>query len=128
MVLTAVLFTPVSDSMQAVFDLVVVAVVFPAILWVGIHCELPARYLPAASFLGDISYPVYIVHFPLLTIALFAAKRVGYVPSGLFIVLFTLAVVIFAWLLSRYYDAPVRSWLSGRLDVRRSAPPQSVAA
>lgn len=49
---------------RPLFDLLAVFVVMPAIVWLGISWELPARRL--GGRLGDLSYPLYCINMPLL--------------------------------------------------------------
>jgi len=97
----------------------------PVIVAICAKLELPSHMHKVASFLGDISYPVYAIHFPLLTGFKFALPKLGIPFFAMpLIVLPTLAVLGF--LVARYYDAPVRRWLSHRLNARESAKPRIV--
>ena len=67
-----------------------------------------------AAFIGDISYALYLVHWPLLVLWL---HRSGQERAGLIdglVVLFASGVL--AWLLTRLVDAPIRrsAWLEAR--------------
>lgn len=58
--------------------------------------------------LGDISYALYLVHWPLL---IFAAYRVGTGTLPLRVALLVvLASLVLGWVLTRLVDTPVRSW------------------
>lgn len=66
------------------------------------------------SFVGDISYALYLVHWPLLVMWL---SRSGQARAGLWDGLAVLvAAVLLAWMLTRLVDAPVRrsAWLEAR--------------
>jgi peptidoglycan/LPS O-acetylase OafA/YrhL len=71
-----------------------------------------------AVVLGDISYGLYLVHWPLL--ALFLARtgtqRAG-VLEGLLLILVSL---LLAWLLTRLVDTPIRRWPWAATKARRS--------
>lgn len=60
--LPALLVAPMPDP--RLFDLLAVCVLMPAIVWLGIAWDLPARRL--AGRLGDLSYPLYCINMPLL--------------------------------------------------------------
>ncbi|MGO2557970.1 acyltransferase family protein [Brachybacterium sp.] len=61
-----------------------------------------------AVILGDISYGLYLVHWPLL--ALFLAQT-GKARAGLFEgLVLILAALVLAWLLTRLVDTPIRRW------------------
>lgn len=100
------------------YQLVVVIVLFPLLVWVG------ANGTPGTGgssrlcrFLGDISYPLYIIQYPFMYLlyAYLWRKPDTYVPLseewplvlGLFVGLIVLAYVVF-----KCYDEPVRRWLT----------------
>ena len=61
-----------------------------------------------AKVLGDISYGLYLVHWPLLTLYLaHTGKDRAGVLDGLLLILASLAA---AWLLTRVVDTPIRRW------------------
>ena len=61
-----------------------------------------------AKLLGDISYGLYLVHWPLLTLYLaHTGKQRAGVLDGLLLILISLAA---AWLLTRLVDTPIRRW------------------
>jgi peptidoglycan/LPS O-acetylase OafA/YrhL len=79
---------------------------------------------------GRLSYPLYIVHYP--AIYLFAhwlwhthpsTGRIWLVASLLYV-----GVIFAAWLLLRFYDEPLREYLTRKLIVTRSTPAQRETA
>ena len=65
-------------------------------------------------FMGELSYPVYIIHYPF--IYLFAHWNWSTHPSPLLLKLVVTAVylgiVILAYALLRWFDRPMRAWLA----------------
>ena len=60
------------------------------------------------SFLGDVSYGLYLVHWPLLTLLLLSSGRE---TAGLLRGTLVIAVsLLLAWLLTRVVDTPIRRW------------------
>ncbi|ATG51011.1 acyltransferase [Brachybacterium vulturis] len=60
------------------------------------------------SFLGDVSYGLYLIHWPLLTLTVLATGRES---AGLLRGTLIIAVsLVLAWLLTRLVDAPIRRW------------------
>lgn len=49
-----------------VFDPLMAAFIFPAIVWLGSRGTLTCKFLPLAARLGLISYPLYAFHIPLI--------------------------------------------------------------
>lgn len=73
--------------------------------------------------MGELSYPLYIVHYPF--IYLFAhwnwSTHPGPMRLGLVVAALYIAVVALAYALTRWYDRPVRAWLT-RLVTEPSTP------
>lgn len=100
--------------------LVSICLVFPAVLILG----LETRWAPAgiSDFLGEISYPIYLIHAPLASLA--AATLARQEISGhvlLVSTVFAATMVALAWALARFYDAPIRAALTAALRRRRVA-------
>lgn len=114
------LFTDLPLWANGLYDVVCVVVVFPLLIWTGAS-EISARMgtLRIGKLLGDVSYPLYAVHYPLMY--LFYA-HIGFdgnlVPieklREVWPVAIALPMVCFliGWLCLRLYDIPVRSWLT----------------
>ena len=68
-------------------------------------------------FLGELSFPVYIMHFPLAYMQMAWVKAHADAPLAQHIAVnvsvYILAVAI-AWAAYKLYDIPVRQWLSGK--------------
>lgn len=77
-----------------------------------------------AGALGDLSYPLYAIHFPLTVMFGHLQWRLIHTPLVPTYAAFVTAIVICAWLAARYYDRPVRAWLGGLLGPRRSTRAQ----
>lgn len=71
-----------------------------------------------AKLLGDISYGLYLVHWPLLTVHLAVAgkERAGLLDGAALIA----ASLVLAWLLTRLVDTPIRRWGWANARARRS--------
>lgn len=89
------------------WDLAAVLVLLPALSWAAIRWEVPLYRTSRA--LGDLSYPLYCIHVPIL----FVTKRAEG-PA----VLVALALIPAALLLDRIYDRPVRRLLTRMLAPR----------
>lgn len=107
---------------EPVYLIVCNLMVFPVIVWLGACAgtSIENRVVrPLASFLGDISYPLYAIHYPALYLLF---QYIGFPNATLtmddvwmWAVLIVVCDVAVAYLLMRFYDAPVRRWLSGKL-------------
>ncbi|MDX2234673.1 MAG: acyltransferase [Hyphomonadaceae bacterium] len=116
--LVVVLTWPVASPYVLAYDLIVILLLCPAIIAAGAMLRPPASMAGASSVLGEISYPVYVIHYPLIFAAGFVGKALG-MPQAVWSVLFVIGVSVAAFLLSRLYDQPVRAWLTAQAKARR---------
>ncbi|PKP44299.1 MAG: acyltransferase [Bacteroidetes bacterium HGW-Bacteroidetes-13] len=104
--------------MNGLYDALSIIFLFPLIVYLGASGEVKQKFaLKLCKFLGDISYPLYITHYPLIYIYI-AWVRDNDIPLdeawpvGL-LVLFVCIVLSYAYL--KLYDEPVRKWLGKHL-------------
>jgi peptidoglycan/LPS O-acetylase OafA/YrhL len=96
------------------WDAVSVLLLSPIIVCAAALVDPPAWLRPAATFLGLTSYAVYALHYPLVVVvnSIFRA-RLAATPNSFYLGFSLLAALLFGcWLVDKYYDFPVRRWLS----------------
>lgn len=119
-IVTAALALPRFGGEQALwinglYESLCIIVVFPLVVYLGASGEvrsgLSAR---VCAFLGAISYPVYIIHYPFVyTYTAWVQDNKVPVAQGWPVAIATLAVcVLLAYVCLRFYDIPVRQWLT----------------
>ena len=101
---------------NGVYNAATVIVLFPLIVLMGAGSSLRTeRGSAICNFLGEISYPLYITHYPILYAHMSWAWRNPDAPLYLHIVMgigtFLLAIGV-AYACLRLYDIPVRKWLT----------------
>lgn len=111
--------------LNGLYDAFCIIVIFPAVVFLGasdIPGDISAR---ASRFLGNISYPLYITHYPIVYLYLawvhdaeVPLSRALPVAAG--VLLLCIAV---AYGCLKLYDEPVRAWLSKRVLKRRPPEP-----
>jgi peptidoglycan/LPS O-acetylase OafA/YrhL len=119
----AVLSANVPGKFEGPYDSVVIFGVLPILLWLGSAYDMPERLQPLASMLGDISYPLYAIHFPVLQVIDFAARHyfhIAILPTAIAAIFSSIAL---SWLLLTFYDEPVRAYLRGKRKPHRPARP-----
>jgi peptidoglycan/LPS O-acetylase OafA/YrhL len=105
--------------MNGLYESVCIIVVFPFVVYLGasgvIQTQLGNKI---CKFLGDISYPLYMVHYPLVYFYVaWISNNKGITfakvwPYGLLILL---SAIVLAYTALKWYDEPVRKWLLKKL-------------
>lgn len=101
--------------MNGLYESLVIILVFPLIIYMGAVGKVTqAATRKICSFLGEISYPLYITHFPF--ICMYYAWVINHkVPLGkgtLAGLAVTAVSLLTAFLALKFYDVPVRKWLT----------------
>lgn len=103
-------------SLNGLFESACIVVVFPAVVWAaasGSTTDCVSRRV--CAFLGDISYPLYIVHYPLMyAFYRWLMQTRQYTLGETWPVALAVMVtsVLLAWLCLKLYDMPVRRLLT----------------
>lgn len=103
--------------MNGLYEAFCIICIFPVIVSMGAGGRITGRRSTAVcKFLGDISYPVYITHYPLVYIyTAWAFNRQATLAEGIpyMLLAFTGAFAL-AYACLKLYDLPVRKWLTER--------------
>lgn len=114
---------------NGLYEAVCVIVLFPLIVAIGAgEKSVDGVSVRTARFFGDLSYPLYITHYPLIYIYTgwvvdkkVPAAQGALVGAGVFV-----AAVAIAYACLKLYDEPARRWLAGKLLARtRDKMPES---
>lgn len=121
-ILVTVMACPYVGGMQpsvlnALYDSVCTLFVFPLVVYVGACGDTTDRFSNVVcGELGKISYPMYIIHYPAMYMFYAWVWAHGYTFGEVWpvcVVLF-IAIIIVSWLVMRFYDTPVRRYLTER--------------
>ncbi|OOQ58502.1 acyltransferase family protein [Mucilaginibacter pedocola] len=106
--------------MNGIYEAAAIIIFFPLVVYLGACGEVKGKAeSKICKFLGDISYPIYITHFPFIYI--YAGWASGHRPLDLKeatvygIITFTVSVIV-AYATLVFYDEPVRAWLRKKLN------------
>ncbi len=106
---------------NGLYEAIVILVVFPIIVAIGAGEQREeGTAVGIARFFGDLSYPLYITHYPLIYIYTewVVAKKPAVGPGIVWGVALLVTAVSFAYGSLKLYDEPVRRWLSKRFLAR----------
>ena len=103
--------------MNGVYDTVCFAVFFPFLVYLGASGKTTDKYTTRiCKFLGDISYPLYMVHYPFIYLYYAWVKNGNLTfqesfPGALGVVI---GSIVLAYGCLKFYDIPVRKYLANR--------------
>ncbi len=110
------------SSVGGAYDAVCVIILFPILVWLGAsELTTDANTRQISALLGNLSYPLYAIHYPLMYLFyahigfdgnLVTINRLSEVWLAALVV--PVASIVLAWLCFRYYDLPLRRWLTKR--------------
>ncbi|MBZ9837760.1 acyltransferase [Mesorhizobium sp. CA3] len=114
---------PVAAGARVAYDLCAIVIVFPIMVMTGAVAPTAPRLSGFYGWLGRISYPIYIIHTPMLMIIAGAGKAFSIDPFAhhpLFGIVMAAMVVVIADIATRVYDEPVRRFLQRQMQRARA--------
>ena len=102
-------------STNSLYEVVCIATIFPFIVWVGACGISSGKTAKINRQLGEISYPLYIVHYPIMYIFyawLIEKKYYTLQDCWEVALLVVVSSILLAFICLKLYDEPVRRWLS----------------
>ena len=110
--------------LNGLYDAVCVIILFPCLVYLGASGKATDRATAGlCKFLGDISYPIYVVHYPFAY--LFYAWTWSSSEKRTFAETWPVALLLFfgsialTYAILKVYDEPVRRWLTRRFMNRK---------
>lgn len=101
--------------LNGVFEMVCIVIVFPLLVCLGASGQTTdKRSTRICKFLGDISYPLYAIHYPLMYLFyawLIDNKLYTLGETWPMAALVYFGSIVLAYLCLKLYDEPVRKWL-----------------
>ena len=103
-------------SRNGLYESFCIIIVFPILIWLGASgTTTDIKSTKICKFLGDISFPLYIIHYPFMYLfyAWLIDKQLFTLGETWQMVLGVLVInIVVAYLCLKLYDEPVRKWLS----------------
>ena len=109
--------TPYSEQSSWIVEPLIVVFYFPLLVSLGAGASLSSKHHKINKFSGDISYPLFMTHYPFMWV--FANYVVVEQPTmaelAWIIPVSTIVLVAFAYVVSEFIDAPIRHHLRSLL-------------
>ncbi|MCP9612070.1 acyltransferase family protein [Coprobacter tertius] len=102
---------------NGIYETVCFAVLFPFIVYLGASGKITDKYTTRlCHFLGEISYPLYMVHYPFIYLYYAWVKNNNFtflesLPGAIGVVV---GSIILAYICLKFYDVPVRKYLTSK--------------
>ncbi len=116
LLLTVFLF-PYNDHWNWLTEPIIVIFFLPLLVSLGAGASLAGKHQKINKISGDISYPLYMTHYPFVWIFLtyVAVEKPGIAHLKWVIPVSVILLISLAWLVFKFLDLPVRRYLSGKL-------------
>jgi len=104
--------------MNGLYESFIIIFIFPLIVYLGAGGEVKGKVsTTVCKFLGDISYPIYITHYPLIYLytGWVVDKKMTIQQAWPYSVLTLVSAIAIAYACLKLYDEPVRKWLKKKL-------------
>ena len=102
--------------LNGVYELICITLIFPALVWIAASGKTTDKQSTRiCRFLGDISFPLYAIHYPLMYLFyawLIKNKIYTFTECWQMAALVYIGSILLAYLCLKCYDEPVRKWLS----------------
>ena len=112
---------PVPRDWFAAYDLAIILFFSPVLVYIGSRVEPVRMAVPAAAFVGEVSYALYAVHWSFIEPMRAAVRYVGLTPIPA-ATLFLAIMLVAAGAAVRWYDLPLRRRLTAVLRKEARGP------
>ena len=104
-------------SVNGIYELFCIMIVFPLIVWIAASSDsAQSKFtLKLSKFLGDLSYPLYIVHYPVMYVFyawLIKNQYFTLAETWQMVILVLTICIVLAYACLKLYDEPIRKRLS----------------
>jgi len=106
--------------MNGLYESLAIIFVFPLIIYLGAGGTVRNKVsLKIYKFFGDISYPIYITHYPLIYIytAYVIDNKLSIIDALPVAAGLLVSTIVIAYACLKLYDEPIRNWLKNKVAV-----------
>lgn len=121
-VLLLLAFIMPSSKWNWITEALVVLFYFPLLVSLGAGSALSTKWKSVCQFSGNISYPLYMTHYAVIWIFghYYTSQKPSSTELSFVIVSGVIVLVGFAYVVMRFYDVPVRKYLTRRRRLSKS--------
>jgi peptidoglycan/LPS O-acetylase OafA/YrhL len=104
--------------LNGLYEIICFAIVFPILVYLGASGKTTDKITTRiCKFLGDISYPLYMVHYPFIYLyyAWVKNEKLTFIQSLPGALALVIGCILLAYLCLKLYDEPVRKFLAKHL-------------
>jgi peptidoglycan/LPS O-acetylase OafA/YrhL len=110
--------------MNGIYESICILLLFPMLVSMGAGSKITDKKSSAVcKFFGEISYPIYITHYPLIYMQMSWVANHRDAPLGMHVFvgisIYIIAILI-AYASLKLYDEPIREWLKKHVLMKRS--------
>jgi peptidoglycan/LPS O-acetylase OafA/YrhL len=105
---------PTSPGYAHLWGCLVTCIAFPALIFLGSNCALTERWKSVCTFLGDFSYPLYVLHVPIFYILSVVEHFKLATLSAVLAPTTVILLIPLSWWIGKVYDAPIRKYLTSK--------------
>ena len=111
--------------MNGIYDSVCTIILFPILVYLGASGKTTDKGTSViCKFLGDISYPLYIVHYPFMYLYyawLWSGEKLTFSDTWPVALVVFFGNILLAYLCLKLYDEPARKWLTKKFLAKKQA-------
>lgn len=104
--------------LNGIFEMACIIVIFPAIVWFAASGKTSDAWsTKICALLGNLSYPLYLVHYPIMYLFykwLIQTRQYSFGETWQVALAVYASSLLLAWACMKFYDIPVRRWLANR--------------
>lgn len=117
LLLAIVFFVPFINNLNRIIDPLIVLFYFPFLVSLGAGARLTPRFQKICKLSGEISYPLYMIHYPFLWLFLsyVEVKKPTITQMEIIIPIATILLLGLAYFIMVYLDIPLRNYLKDRM-------------
>ena len=105
--------------MNGLYDAICTIIIFPILVYIGASGTIKSKFSERlCKFLGDISYPLYMVHYPFMYLfySWVWKNELTFTEVWPMAIVLLFGNILLAWIILKLYDVPVRKYLAFRRD------------